>query len=181
MLVWLWIFIFFFGTVALTIARQRTKATIAMQNWVVQAAASLYSEAEEVGIHDQQILVKLHNQLIYIAALAPSLAAGQVKIGIGSEDGMNKEDRRDLDRFITQNYWVAGYAIVGFVAAEVLQFHANPYNWNTWKGAFMASFAYRCRRKDGGLNITISREDVLEKLEDTVRMQSPEYGNAVTA
>lgn len=132
---------FFLGNCFLYVASARIRTTQLMQNRVLNLADNLWREAVEANQTNDPCLLKLHNQLIELAAISPAISAAIV---VAKPDkGLSKEERSELIDFLNRNAWTLPYIFTSFLALERLEFHAKPWRADRWFPALLAWFAMR--------------------------------------
>jgi hypothetical protein len=116
---------FTLGSWILFVTINRARATRQMRKRVLVLARGLWHEAAEANMQGDQVLVKLHNQLIELAAIAPGIAAGVVRVS--SDVSMTKAEREKVMEFIQRNKWVIPYILTAHMELRRIQFYARPW------------------------------------------------------
>lgn len=152
------------GTIALFISKQRTKVVKESTNWLLQAASAMLEEARTYRIEDDPTFLKLYNQMITTAAIAPNIATFPF-VTDHSKYSVDEIFKRDVERLLTRHYWITGYAIVTYYAASRLEFQANPHVIRTWVPNIMANLLYWGKSKsDGMIQLPIVKRDATRKI-----------------
>jgi hypothetical protein len=116
-------------------------------------ARSIEKEAGRRGILADEDIQLIHDGIIRLAVVAPSIASGRLKLPDGKP---SSEEEMQLRNFFDSNAWVLAYLTPAVLTLYQMEFLGQPYSPKTWYWAFIASILLRRMQADGTLIMSYS-------------------------
>lgn len=159
------------GSVVLYIGLNRTRVTIEMRQRSIEAASAFWKEAVEANQHECEVAIKLHNQMIEVAALMPAIACGVV---IERKDAhMSATELEQVKDFLSRNAWALPHLYNAWLSFKRVHFHAKP--WIPGR-MLMAVVGWIWMRflvnRDGTLKYIRPAKDASKQVEEFVQLDT---------
>lgn len=177
----LFLIAFVVGNIALAVSVNRVRTTRIMQDQLIRVADGLWQEAAEANQQQSESLVKIHNQILELAALAPAIVA---RVVVAREDtSMTQKEKDEIENFLNRNAWVLPYIFTSYLALHRLRFHARPWSPRlAYFGAtswFVMAFLFN---EDGTVKYSKRPRETTQQVEEFVKLDTSRHAeNLISA